>query len=336
MPSEASNTGVIQDSSTEDQLRLLVESVTEYAIFLLDTGGHIMSWNMGAQRLKGYTASEIIGCHFSIFYTPQDILSGHPQQELAAAADEGRYEEEGWRIRKDGTRFWASVVITALRDKNGCLCGYGKVTRDFTERKIAEETRIDTMRDQISRSFLRDILYSVTEGRLRFCEDESQLPPSLPCFVDETSFNRTELRIVRSSVRDAALAMGLTGDRVHDIVTASAEAAMNAVVHAKQATVKVCGLPNTMQVWIQDNGTGIELTQLHRATLERGYTTRSSLGHGFWLMLHTCDRVWLRSMSSGTTLVLEQDAIAPRPAWLDRPRRVLDLPLRDAALELTG
>jgi PAS domain S-box-containing protein len=124
-----------------DLFRLLVESVRDYAIFHLDPQGHIRSWNAGAQRIKGYAASEIIGKHFSIFYPPAEIRRGKPEYELRVAIDEGRYEEEGWRVRKDGTRFWASVVITALRMPDQTLVGFAKVTRDLTERKQAEEER---------------------------------------------------------------------------------------------------------------------------------------------------------------------------------------------------
>jgi PAS domain S-box-containing protein len=118
---------------------LLVESVRDYAIFALDTTGHILSWNQGAQRLKGYTASEIIGRHFSSFYPPEDVARGKTSWELEVAEREGRFEDEGWRIRKDGSRFWANVVITALFDNTGTLVGFGKVTRDLTERRAAEE-----------------------------------------------------------------------------------------------------------------------------------------------------------------------------------------------------
>jgi PAS domain S-box-containing protein len=124
---------------SDARFRLLVESVVDYAIFLLDPGGHIASWNMGAARIKGYTANEIIGKHFSIFYPRQDIAAGKCERELAIATEQGRYEEEGWRLRKDGSRFWASVVITAMRDREGRLVGFGKVTRDLTERRRADE-----------------------------------------------------------------------------------------------------------------------------------------------------------------------------------------------------
>ena len=119
--------------------KLLVQSVRDYAIFALDATGHIMTWNLGAQRLKGYAPEEIIGKHFSIFYPPAAIAAGHPEYELMIAEQEGKYEEEGWRIRKDGSRFWANVVITALRNEEGKLVGFAKVTRDLTERKRAEE-----------------------------------------------------------------------------------------------------------------------------------------------------------------------------------------------------
>ena len=123
----------------EERYRLLVEEVQDYAIFMLDVTGHIMSWNAGAQRIKGYSADEIIGRHFSIFYPPEDIQRGKPDAELLIAAQQGRYEEDSWRVRKDGSLFWANVLITALYDANRQLRGFGKVTRDMTEQKQAEE-----------------------------------------------------------------------------------------------------------------------------------------------------------------------------------------------------
>ena len=124
--------------------RLLVESVRDYAIFALDATGHVLSWNPGAQRFKGYEAHEIIGQHFSVFYPIADRWK--PPLELKIATEEGRFEEEGWRVRKDGTQFWANVVITALRDKSGTLVGFAKVTRDLTERKLAAERELDNAR----------------------------------------------------------------------------------------------------------------------------------------------------------------------------------------------
>src|SRR5688572_1237614 len=119
--------------------RMLVETVRDYAIFALDAAGYILSWNAGAERLKGYTAEEIIGRHFSTFYPAEDLAAGKPKWELEVAASEGRVEDEGWRIKKDGSRFWANVIITALRNDAGELVGFAKVTRDLTERRRAEE-----------------------------------------------------------------------------------------------------------------------------------------------------------------------------------------------------
>jgi diguanylate cyclase (GGDEF)-like protein/PAS domain S-box-containing protein len=119
-------------------LKILVAETQDYAIFMLDTEGNVASWNPGAERFKGYQSHEIIGRHFSLFYPPEDIEAGKPERELAITAAEGRIEDEGWRVRQDGTRFWANVVITALRDADGVLRGYGKVTRDITERRAQE------------------------------------------------------------------------------------------------------------------------------------------------------------------------------------------------------
>jgi PAS domain S-box-containing protein len=129
----------ISGSSLDFLFRTFVETVSDYAIFALDPEGHVISWNWGAERLKGYTAGEIIGSHFSRFYPPEALERDRPHELLSTAADVGRVEDEGWRVRKDGTRFWANVVITALRDSSGKLIGYVKITRDLTERRRSEE-----------------------------------------------------------------------------------------------------------------------------------------------------------------------------------------------------
>ncbi|HZP32528.1 MAG TPA: PAS domain S-box protein [Candidatus Acidoferrales bacterium] len=125
--------------ASEERFRLLVQGVRDYAIFMLDPRGNVTSWNEGAQRIKGYTASEIIGKHISVFYTDEDAAVGKAQLNLERAVKEGRIEDEGWRVRKDGSRFWASVVITALRDDTGALYGFSKVTRDITEKRRAQQ-----------------------------------------------------------------------------------------------------------------------------------------------------------------------------------------------------
>jgi PAS domain S-box-containing protein len=127
------------DFTSDLPFRLLVDSVGDYAIFLLDPEGHVLTWNAGAQSIKGYAKEEILGKHFSAFYLPEAKQSGWPNRELALAVKEGRFQDEGWRVKKDGSTFWASVTITALRQENGSLYGFAKVTQDLTARRQAEQ-----------------------------------------------------------------------------------------------------------------------------------------------------------------------------------------------------
>jgi len=131
---------LVRKTPGEEQFRVFIESVRDYALLILDTDGRIATWNAGAEAIKGYTGREIIGQHFSKFYPPESIESGLPERELEGAIRDGRYEDEGWRVRKDGARFWANVIITALRDSDGTLIGFAKVTRDLTERRRHEES----------------------------------------------------------------------------------------------------------------------------------------------------------------------------------------------------
>src|SRR5690349_21653661 len=122
-------------SPPAELFRLMADRAQDYAIFLLDLEGRIVSWNVGAERIKGYSASEILGKHFSIFYKEADRARDWPAAELRHATAQGRFEDNGWRVRKDGTQFWANVVITALRDGDGKLLGFSKITRDLTQRR---------------------------------------------------------------------------------------------------------------------------------------------------------------------------------------------------------
>jgi PAS domain S-box-containing protein len=139
---------LIEDKSAqgEEQFRLLVESLRDYAIFMVDANGYITSWNVGAERIKGYRAEEIIGQHFSCFYSEEEAKSRKCEWELEVAAKEGRFEDEGWRVRKDGSRFWANAVISRMVDRNGTLIGFVKVTRDLTQRRALEEERIGRLK----------------------------------------------------------------------------------------------------------------------------------------------------------------------------------------------
>ena len=148
---------------TEEQFKLLVESVTDYAIFMLTPDGHVATWNKGAQRIKGYLPEDIIGRHFSEFYTSEDREAGAPADSLAAAARVGRYEKEGWRVRKDGTKFLANVVIDAIRSADGNLLGFAKITRDVTQRKQAER-ELEVAREAFFQSQKLDAIGQLTGG----------------------------------------------------------------------------------------------------------------------------------------------------------------------------
>ena len=152
---------------SEERFRLLVEGVEDYAaIFMLDPAGHVVSWNEGAERIKGYRVWEVIGAHFSVFYTQEDVERGLPEEELRVAAVEGRYEQEGLRVRKDGSRFWADVVITPVRDEAGELRGFSQVTRDITARKEAEEALRGSLRE------LADLKAALDESAIVAITDE--------------------------------------------------------------------------------------------------------------------------------------------------------------------
>lgn len=149
----------------EERYRTLVEAIRDYAIFLLDPVGYVSSWNAGAERIKGYQADEIIGRHFSVFYPAEAIEQGYPDEELKRASALGRWEDEGWRIRKDGSRFWANVIITPLRDEDGDVIGFAKVTRDLTERERLKQleyaselaSRIEATREEEKKRIAREL-----------------------------------------------------------------------------------------------------------------------------------------------------------------------------------
>jgi PAS domain S-box-containing protein len=148
----------------EQRFHHLVDAVADYSIFMLDPTGHVATWNPGARKTKGYEASEIVGKHFSTFYTSEDRAKGRPEQILETVRREGRFEEEGWRVRKDGTRFWASVVISVLRDESGQSLGFAKVTRDLTARRAAEQTARELVREQAARALAESMARRAEEA----------------------------------------------------------------------------------------------------------------------------------------------------------------------------
>ncbi|MBX4956103.1 PAS domain S-box protein [Rhizobium lentis] len=148
---------------SEEQFRRLVQGVSDYAIYMLDPDGNVSSWNFGAERIKGYRPDEIIGRHFSTFYTPEDRAAGLPEKALRVARAEGRFEREGWRVRKDGSRFWASVVVDAIRDEEGEVLGFAKITRDITE-KMETQRALEQAREELFQSQKMEAIGQLTGG----------------------------------------------------------------------------------------------------------------------------------------------------------------------------
>jgi PAS domain S-box-containing protein len=308
---------------SEQRYRLMAQEVIDYAIFSLDTEGRVVTWSEGAYRMKQYTEEEILGEHFRILYPEEDRERHKPENELETVVREGRIKDFGWRRKKDGTLFWAEVVITGMHDASGHLIGFGKVVRDLTETKrIAEEReqlREFEMQMKVrerERVFLRDVLLSVTNSKLILCASPSDLPAHGESYGKPVPVSSDSMSRLRRLSLKGAQAQGFNTERTQDLVTAVGEAAMNAVVHGNGGEGTVCvihresGTP-TLQVWVEDKGHGMSLEHIPRATLVKGHSTAGSLGHGFFLMLQTVDRVWLLTSTAGTTVVLEQDQQEP-------------------------
>lgn len=218
--------------AAEERFHRVVESITDYAIFILDASGRVTTWNTGARRIKGYLAEEVIGQHFSMFYTAEDVARGRPQALIAAALAEGRVEDEGWRVRKDGARFWADVVITPLRDAEGQLQGFVKVTRDLTSRKQAEAKL------RASEESLAATLYSIGDGVIATDED-----------ARITRINPVAERLTGWSERDA---VGRPVDEVFRIVNEDTRATVANPVHRVLAEGVIVGLANHTSLIAQD------------------------------------------------------------------------------------
>jgi len=187
----------------ERRFRILVQGVTDYAIYMLDPHGQVTNWNAGAQRIKGYLPNEIIGKHFSRFYTPEDFDAGVPKRALETARETGRYEAEGWRVRKDGTRFWASVVIDAIRDDDGELIGFAKITRDMSEKREAQ-LRLEESREQLFRSQKMEALGQLTGG---LAHDFNNLLTAILGAADLASrniSNETKVQRMLEGIRNSA------------------------------------------------------------------------------------------------------------------------------------
>jgi PAS domain S-box-containing protein len=222
---------------SEERFRLLVQGVRDYGIFMLDPAGHIISWNVGAQRINGYEEHEILGKHYSIFYPPEEIADGKPERELREAIADGRLEDEGWRVRKDGSRFWANVIITPLFDEAGKLCGFGKVTRDMTERRSTEQALAERRR------LLGHLVEAQELERRRIAWDVHD--DSIQAMVAVGM----RLQLLAARLPDAERAMI---DQLDDSVRASVARLRNLVVHLRPTAIDEHGLVPALSGYLRD------------------------------------------------------------------------------------
>lgn len=278
----------------------VLESTTD-AFVALDRDWRITYVNGQAARFNRKKPEEFLGkTHWQEWPASVGTRMEHEYRRAMETQVPAHFEH---RYVGEGHDVW--LKIHAYPSPDGLSLFY----HDITERKQAEDRQ---------RAFLRDVLFSVSEHKLRLCDSASDLPPKLSAVCDPVELSKESLSTLRRRAREAAAAGGFPEERCYDLITAVSEAAMNAVVHAGGGVGSVCvGSKQTVQVWVEDHGAGIRMDALHRATLERGFTTKGTLGHGFWMILHTADRVWLLTGEAGTSVVIEQDRAEPEPLWLN-------------------
>ena len=190
-------------ADTQRRLRLLIESVTDYAIYMLDPEGRITNWNAGAQRIKGYTSAEVVGEHFSRFYTEEDRAAGEPERAISIAIERGRYEAEGWRVRKDGSRFWANAIVHPIRDETGTLVGFAKITRDVTERREANKA-LEEAREQLFQAQKLEAVGQLTGGVAHDFNNILAVILSGVALIERQAGANDRLRHLLAEIRQAA------------------------------------------------------------------------------------------------------------------------------------
>lgn len=314
------------------QLSAVLESATD-GIVVADMAGNILMMNPAGLALHEFTSNEDARQNvrdyankFALFTQYGDKIPVE-KWPLARVLSGQTFTEYECRVRRidNGSEWWASYSGSPARDEHGDIKLVILMVRDVTERKQMEAQRDGLLRRieeaaERQRKFLREMLSSMSEGRLRLCESVDELPKRLtpePAY-EPVLLDKTSIRTLRRQTVAACNEAYLPPDRESDLVTAVGEAAMNAVVHAGGGTgnVYLDKERGIVQVWIRDTGTGINEDSLHRATLEKGYTTAGTLGHGFWMMLKTADRVYLLTSTHGTTVLIEQEKHPPIPSWM--------------------
>ncbi len=294
---------------SEARKRAMLEAALDCIITINDQG-RVIEWNHAAEKTFGYTHAQADGRLLAELVIPPALRGAHGRGIAHyLATGEGpvlNRRIEVPALHADGREF--PVELTVAPINVGGRDFFTAYLRDLTEReRVAAQQR----------AFLRDVLLSVTEGRLRLCHSPADLPKPLPSCGDFVALSMTDgIFELRGQARQAALAHGFADERWQDLVTAVGEAAMNAAVHAGGGQGRVCGSGDTIQVWVEDQGQGIDVAHLPRATLEKGYSSAGTLGHGMKMILQTADRLYLLTDPTGTTVVLEQDRVPPIARWL--------------------
>ncbi len=304
---------------SEERFRNMADSAP-VLLWVSDTAGNLVYVNKKWLDFTGRTMQAELDATRVNLVHPGD-LAIFQSTYLAAMAHRGGFQLE-YRMRKrDGQ--WRTMLDTGSPRylKNGAFAGYIGTCLDLTERKNAEQEnyRLLQEREKVAiqqKTFVRDILYSVTDGKLRVCDNEAGLPPATrPQCEPIPLTTESGIRALRYTAVDAMEERGYDRARWYDMATAIGEAGMNAVVHAGGGKGQIFSSANTVQAWISDHGVGIDLEALPKATLQKGYTTAGTLGHGMKMMLGMVDRLWLLTQPTGTTVVLEQDREPSLPIW---------------------
>jgi PAS domain S-box-containing protein len=293
-------------------------------IITIDQEGRIIEFNPAAERTFGHARQDIIGKLMAEVLVPPSLRPAHYigfSHYLTTGEDSILHRRlEITALRANGEEFPIEIAIVPIQGDGQVL--FTSYLRDISARKQDEQERERLLREveesaERQRVFLRDVLASVTEGKLLLCHRAEELPAPRRLASAPISLSWSHgIRELRHAAEEAARAQGFEDERCYDLVTAASEAAMNAVTHAGGGEGQVfAGLDGTVQVWVSDHGAGIDIAHLPRATLEKGYTTTDTLGHGMKMMLQTADRIFLLTGTTGTTVVLEQDRLASIRVW---------------------
>jgi PAS domain S-box-containing protein len=285
-------------------------------VTLADLLDRCLEANAAFCTITGYSQTELLCRDFPSLTHPDDLAESQAQMERLRSGEVESIVMEKRYIRRNGSIVWVQNSIALVRDVAGIASGTIALTEDISRRKQAEAEREEAAAHR--RTFAREVLASVTEGRLILCDDEEGLPAPLILVAAPIALSAScGLSELRHTAMDAARQAGHTEERLGDLAIAASEAGMNAIVHAGTGTARVgLGENGTVQVRVEDHGDGITLENLPRATLARGFSTKATLGHGLKMMLETADHLYLLTGPTGTTVVLEQERERPLPAWL--------------------